>query len=435
LNRLGLKVLQLSAVREEVLAKRWPKARESDPKIVDYVKPIIEDVKRRGDDALIEYTSKFDGVKLLPDQLRVDSEDIMRAYEEVREEQISAIEVSKERIERFQKEILSRLNFEYEVDGVRIRSCTRPIWRVGCYIPGGQTSYPSSLIMTVVPAKVAGVSEVAVCSPPRKNGEINPLVLVAADICGAKEVYRIGGVQAVAALAYGTETIKPVEKIVGPGSKYVVTAKMLVSKDLPVDLPAGPSEIIVFAEGSADPRIIALDLISQAEHIDGISILVSTSKKLAKSVLRELEHLISVSPPNLEVVAKNLSRSCLLLVSQNVDEAVNFINEFAPEHLELMVENASRVSEKIVSAALILIGKYTPVSASDYCLGTGHVLPTGGFSRVYSGLSVLDFVKRLDIVESSEEGLSKVRRHVEVLAQTEGLQNHAFAVSGRYENG
>jgi len=432
-SRLKIRMRELSAVSEDILEKRWPKIKKFDSELAGYVKSIIDEVRRRGDAALIEFTEKFDRVKLSPNRLRVNREDIEKAYDKVSEEQISAVEYAKNRVEEFQRRLLERINFELETRGVKIRSCTSPIRRVGCYTPGGQTGYPSSLIMTVTPAKVAGVPQVVVCSPPRSKDEIDPLILVAADICGVNEIYRVGGAQAVAALAYGTETIRPVDKIVGPGNRYILTAKMLVSRDVPTDIPAGPSEIIVLADESADPRIVALDMLSQAEHRDGVSILATTSKNLAESVIKELEKTVS-SIPNKETVAQNLSKNGLILTCKDLEEAIDFVNKFAPEHLEVMTEDAWRIAEKITSAGLILIGKYTPVSASDYCLGTDHVLPTGGFGHVYSGLSVLDFIKRFSIVECSEKGLLKIRRNVKILAESEGLMNHFLAVEGRFKD-
>ncbi|MCW4019920.1 MAG: histidinol dehydrogenase, partial [Candidatus Bathyarchaeota archaeon] len=383
--------------------------------------------------ALVDFSMKFDGAKLSPDRLQVTREDIDKAYEKVSADKISAIEFAKNRVEAFQKQLLERVSFEYEATGVRVRSCTSPIRRVGCYVPSSQVAYPSSLVMTLVPAKVAGVPEVVVCSPPRSAEEINPLILAAADICGVDEVYRVGGAQAIAALAYGTATIRPVDKLFGPGSKYVLTAKMLVSRDLPIDFPAGPSEIMVVADETADPQVVALDMVSQAEHVDGVPVLVATSERFAETVVNEIERMVS-SLPNKEMVAENLSRNGLVLVCEDVDEAVRFVNEFAPEHLEVMVEDAWGIAEKITSAGLVLIGKYTPVAASDYCLGTVHVLPTGGFSRVYSGLSVLDFIKRFSIAECSEEGLSEIWENVKALAESEGLLNHALAVEGRFKD-
>ena len=432
-DMLKIKILEVSAVSPQVLEGRSPRIRKFDSELADYVKPIIEEVKRRGDEALVDFTMKFDGVKLSPDGLRVDREDVAKAYGEVGEEQISAIEFAKSRVEAFQRELLRRLNFEYGSNGVKVRSCSSPIRRVGCYVPGGEAAYPSSLLMSIVPAKVAGVPEIAVCSPPRSGGEVNPLILVAADICGVEEIYKVGGVQAVAALAYGTESIQRVDKLFGPGNEYVMMAKILVSRDVPTDLPAGPSEILVLADETADPRLVASDLVSQAEHADGVSVLVTTSRELAEMVAKELEQMAS-SLPNRQTVARNLSRSCQVLVCKDMREAISFVNDFAPEHLEVMTRDHWSISEEMTSAGLILMGKYTPVSASDYCLGTVHILPTEGFCHIYSGLSVFDFVKRFNVVECSKEGLLKARSHVKTLAESEGLANHALAVEARFRD-
>ena len=287
--------------------------------------------------------------------------------------------------------------------------------------------------MIATPAKVAGVKEIAVCSPPKSQGEVNPSILVAADICGINEIYRLGGAQAIAALAYGTQTVRPVYKIVGPGNRYVQMAKMLISRDLPIDVPAGPSEIVIIADGSADPRIVALDMLSQTEHLDAISILITTSRKLAENVIRRLEQLVE-SSYNKEVVSKNLLKNSLILICRSLEEAIKIVNEFAPEHLEVITEDSWNIAEKITSAGLILIGADTPVAASDYCLGTIHVLPTGGFSHAYSGLSVLDFVKRFCIAECSKMKLQKMVEKIKVLAESEGLINHSLAVEERFDN-
>ena len=382
---------------------------------------------------MIEFTEKFDGVSLEADRLKVTEEDVARAYDLVSEEQISAIKLAKSRVELFEKNLLERLNFEVKYEGVEVYSRTRPLRSVGCYVPGGEASYPSTVVMTVTPAKVAGVPRVVVCTPPKKRGEVEPITLVASDICGADEVYMIGGAQAIAALAYGTGSIRPVEKVVGPGNRFVLAAKLLVSRDIATDLPAGPSEVLILADESADPRLVALDMVSQAEHgVWGYSILVTVSSRLADEVQRELEKVVR-SSPRAGTVEEALSRNGLILVLRNLDECISFVNEFAPEHLEVMVDEPLEVAERINAAGLVLIGRYTPASASDYCLGVNHVLPTGGFGRVYSGLSVLDFVKRLNIVKCSKEGLYKVRDAIRALAEAEGLPNHALSVEERFK--
>jgi histidinol dehydrogenase len=428
-----IRILEGSSLPLGLLSRRWPKAKGLNSELLSYVNEIIREVRGRGDQALIEFEERFDGVKLSADSLLVSRGDFEEAYEKVSDELVSAIKFSKSRVEAFQKEMLRRIRFEYKENGLRIVSSTSPIRRVGCYVPGGGAAYPSSVVMMATPAKVAGVQEIALCSPPRSGGEVDPSVLVAADICGVDEVYRLGGVQAIAALAYGTMTVRPVDKIFGPGNRYVQAAKILVSKDVPIDFPAGPSEIVIIADGSVDPRILALDMISQAEHLDGVSVLLTTSRRLAESVAEEIKRNIE-SSPNRRLLSKNLSGNSLILVCRSLEEAVRIVNEFAPEHLEVMTEDPWRISEKITSAGLILVGRNTPVAVSDYCLGTVHVLPTGGFSHVYSGLSVLDFVKRFCIAECSAERLREARDRVRALAESEGLLNHSLAVEERFSD-
>ncbi|KYH41818.1 MAG: histidinol dehydrogenase [Candidatus Bathyarchaeota archaeon B26-2] len=433
-REMKLKIRRTSAPPKDLLEERQVRIGGSLPSNLEVqVRRIIETVKERGDSALIEFTEKFDGVSLEADRLKVTEEDVARAYDLVSEEQISAIELAKSRVELFEKNLLERLNFEVKYEGVEVYSRTRPLRSVGCYVPGGEASYPSTVVMTVTPAKVAGVPRVVVCTPPKKRGEVEPITLVASDICGADEVYMIGGAQAIAALAYGTGSIRPVEKVVGPGNRFVLAAKLLVSRDIATDLPAGPSEVLILADESADPRLVALDMVSQAEHgVWGYSILVTVSSRLADEVQRELEKVVR-SSPRAGTVEEALSRNGLILVLRNLDECISFVNEFAPEHLEVMVDEPLEVAERINAAGLVLIGRYTPASASDYCLGVNHVLPTGGFGRVYSGLSVLDFVKRLNIVKCSREGLSKVRDAIRALAEAEGLPNHALSVEERFK--
>jgi len=433
-REMKLKIRRTSAPPKDLLEERQVRIGGSLPSNLEVqVRRIIETVKERGDSALIEFTEKFDGVSLEADRLKVTEEDVARAYDLVSEEQISAIKLAKSRVELFEKNLLERLNFEVKYEGVEVYSRTRPLRSVGCYVPGGEASYPSTVVMTVTPAKVAGVPRVVVCTPPKKRGEVEPITLVASDICGADEVYMIGGAQAIAALAYGTGSIRPVEKVVGPGNRFVLAAKLLVSRDIATDLPAGPSEVLILADESADPRLVALDMVSQAEHgVWGYSILVTVSSRLADEVQRELEKVVR-SSPRAGTVEEALSRNGLILVLRNLDECISFVNEFAPEHLEVMVDEPLEVAERINAAGLVLIGRYTPASASDYCLGVNHVLPTGGFGRVYSGLSVLDFVKRLNIVKCSREGLSKVRDAIRALAEAEGLPNHALSVEERFK--
>jgi len=414
--------MKVCEARDYLLKDRWPKKRGLDAELLSYVEEIIRDVKERGDRALIDLTEKFDGVKLSVDRLRVSREEIERAYSMVSEKQASALEDAKKRIYEVEKAFLSRIGFEY-TDELGIKICWRPkpLESVGCYVPGGKFPYPSTLLMTVIPAKVAGISRVIVCTPPSKNGEIHPITLVAADICGVNEIYRVGGAQAIAAMAYGTESIKPVEKIVGPGNQYVMAAKLLVSKDVPIDHPAGPSEIMILADETANPYYVALDLVSQVEHGPGsIAVLVTTSTRLIKKVYDSIKCLISDGDGDI-----------LLLIADDIDEAIGFANDFAPEHLEIIAEDAGGLSMRICSAGLMLIGGYSPVSISDYCLGTNHVIPTGGYSHVYQPLSVLNFIKFTVTAECPPQALRDLSAIAITLAESEGLVKHALAIGER----
>ncbi len=429
----SIKVWKASSIPLEWIEGRKAMNWGTTAELRTYVESIIKEVRERGDAAIAEFTKKFDGVDLSPGDFRVTREEIGDAYGVVKEEQISAIEFAKERIEALERLLLERMDVAIENEGVKIRCLPRPIQSAGCYVPGGDAAYPSTLVMTATPAKVAGVPRLVVCSPPTSNGTANPLTLVAADVCKVDEIYKVGGAQAVAALAYGTDSIKPVRKIVGPGNKYVAMAKILVSQGVAIDTPEGPSEVLVLADETADPRIIALDMISQAEHgADSVSGLATTSEEVAKNVVTELKKT-ALSSPRGEIVARALSRNGFVAIFDGLSDAIEFANAFAPEHLEILTENPMEVADRIASAGLVLIGPYAPVSASDYCIGTNHVLPTSGFGHVFSGLSVLDFVKRISFVRCSRDGLAGLRGRVRVLAEAEGLPNHSLAVEGRFE--
>ena len=401
--------------------------------VEDSVKAIITAVRKRGDSALVEFTEKFDKAKLKPENLRVTREEIKAAYNAVTKEQVSTLKLMKDKLEAMEKLALQIPRTKTQREGVTVQTVLSSIESVGCYVPGGQAAYPSTLVMTAVPAKVAGVPRIAVCTPPAANGAVNPLILVAADICEVDEVYKVGGAQAIAALAYGTETIKPVRKIVGPGSRYVTMAKVLVSQDVAIDMPAGPSEVLVLADETANPKLVAADMISQAEHgADSVAGLVTTSEKLADEVRGWLEKL-TASAERGDIVRKALSSQGFMITCQSSEEMVALANAFAPEHLEIVARNAAKIAEKITSAGLILLGPYSPVALSDYASGTNHVLPTGGFAKAFSGLSALDFTRRVSIVDSTREGLLKAKDSIKVLTEAEQLPNHYRAVEARFE--
>ncbi len=422
----------ITSIKQELLRKRL---RKRNDELEAYVKEIIRKVQTEGDIALIEFTKKFDKVSLEAGSLKVSQEEISEAYAKVTEDQIHALKSMKERLEVVERKVLEKLKLTVKVDGVQIDIHTRPLRRVGCYVPGGKAAYPSTLLMTVVPALVAGVPNIVVCSPPDKNGLPNPLTLVAADICGVDEVYRVGGPQAIAAMAYGTQTIKPVDKIVGPGNIYVTMAKMLVSHDVAIDFPAGPSELLVLADETANPRYVALDMCAQAEHgPDTVVGLITTSKSLAEKTFREIKEILKSSPRR-EVITRALSDNGFIAVCKTLEEMIELTNDFAPEHVELMLENPEEAIEKIFTAGIILVGLHSPASLSDYYGGTNHVLPTGGYGRFFSALSCLDFVKRVAVLKCSREGLFKAREHIRILSEAENLPCHFKALEGRFTIG
>jgi len=429
-SQLQVKVWKVSA-----LPPNWFKrTRTLDESIENDVKTIVNKVAKNGDAALIEFTEKFDKTKLKAESLRVTTQEIGEAYNETSEEQISALKLMKSKVSSFERLILERIRTKTSKDGITIQNVLRPIESVGCYVPGGQAAYPSTVVMTAVPAKIAGVPRIVVCSPPTAQGTVNPLVLVAADICEVNEVYKVGGAQAIAALAYGTETIKPVKKIVGPGNKYVTMAKVLVSKDVGIDMPAGPSEILVLADETANPQLIALDMISQAEHgADSVAGLMTISKKLAEEALFWLRKM-AASADRGTIVGKALADYGFIITCKSIDEMVALANDFAPEHVEIITRNPTEIADRITSAGVILIGPYSPVSLSDYGSGTNHVLPTGGYGHAFSGLSVLDFARRVSVVESSREGLLQLKNHVKVLTEAEKLPNHYKAIEARFKD-
>src|SRR3990170_1971788 len=423
---------------KELPPKWFERTRPLDEKAVESiendVKAIISEVRKNGDAALEKFTGKFDKAKVKAENLRVTREEIQNTYSGVTEEQVSALKLMKEKVRSFEQLALKQLGIATSSEGITIQNMLFPIESVGCYVPGGQAAYPSTVIMTTIPAKAAGVPRIIVCSPPNKDGAANPLVLVAADICGVDEVYKVGGAQAIAALAYGTDLIKPVRKIVGPGNKYVTMAKILVSKDVAIDMPAGPSEVLVLADETANPKFVAADMVSQAEHgSDSVAGLITTSKKLAEEVVNWLTKMTR-SAERRKIVEKALETYGFIIICATVDEMIGLANVFAPEHVEIITQNPLEIVDKITSAGLILVGPYSPVSLSDYGSGTNHVLPTGGFAHAFSGLSALDFVRRVSVVDCSKEGLLALKDHLKVLTKAENLPGHYKAVEMRFEN-
>ncbi len=403
---------------------------EADKEVKNRISAIISDVKRHKDKALKKYEKKFNKIALR--SFRVSPSEIKSAYDKVSEVQIKAIKLAKERLKKSEIVLKNKLgNISISNDGTRINKVFLPIDSVGCYIPGGKARYPSTVIMATVPAKVAGVKKIIAASPPDQKGSIDPLTLVAADICGVDEFYKIGGAQAIAALAYGTRSIPKVDKIVGPGGLFVTIAKSLLTDVVSIDMMAGPTELAIMADSSADPALVVLDLISQAEHSeDTMCCLITTSSKLKDQVLRLLEQRMRTIKRS-DIVKESLGKNGFIAVCKTERQMIEFTNKLAPEHLEIMTKNPQSISRKITSAGLTLVGKNTPSSASDYLLGSNHILPTNGFGRTRGSLGVLDYMKIQTRIESSRVSLEEISRYMKALTDAEGLPNHYEAVRRR----
>ena len=393
------------------------------------VQNIIDQVIKNGDSSLYEFEKKFNGVKIK--NLQVSKKEIKDAYKLVSKDQINAITESKNRLLKTESILKKQLRkISVTIDGTKITKFFEPLNIVGCYVPGGLAQYPSSAIMSVTPAKLAGVGKIVVATPPNKQGRIEPIVLVAADLCGADIILKIGGAHAIAALAVGTQSVPQVDKIVGPGGAFATTAKYLVSDIAAIDMLAGPTELVILADDSTNPRLVALDIISQAEHSsDTGCYIITTSQSFAKKVSAEIAKL-APSIPRKDIVQQSLQKNGFIAVGK-LDDAILLANKIAPEHIQIMTKNADKISQKITSAGLVLVGTNTPSAASDYLLGTNHILPTNKFGRTRGSLSVLDFIKIKTIAESSKPTLQKISKHLKILTDSENLPNHYMAVGDR----
>ena len=414
-----IKILQVGNVDSFVESRRQ-KTSQKDRKTVQ---SILDDVRKNGDSAVKKYEQKFNGKKTK--QLRISKQDSKNA--KITKDEFDALKLSALRLSKTQR-ILNK-NLIQSVKKIPNVSFV-PIPSVGCYIPGGQARYPSSAIMSVITAAEAGVKRIVVVSPPNSDGNIDPMTITVAEYAGA-EIYKVGGAQAIAALAYGTKSIPKVDKIVGPGGKFVSIAKAIVSEETSIDMIAGPTELGIIADSNANPELIAYDLVSQAEHSnDTMCFVITTSKSKAKQIQKSLEKLI----PNVErnsIVKQSISKNGFIAICKNKNDVIELANKIAPEHIELMVKDAKALSKKITGPGLVLIGNNTPSSASDYILGTNHILPTNGFGRTRGGLSVLDFLKLQTVVETKKSELGRVSNNLKTLTDAEGLPNHYKAVERR----
>jgi len=412
------------------LKKVASRARAQGAAVEKTVKVLLQAVERGGDRAVLRYTRQFDKVSLKPGDLKVTQEEIKEAYHRIRKDEGDALRFAAQRVTAFHERQRTK-TWMYQDGAATLGQVVTPVDAVGVYVPGGKAVYPSTVLMSAIPAKVAGVSRIVMCTPPQK-GEINPYLLVAADIAGVTDIYRVGGVQAIGALAFGTKSIPKVDKIVGPGNIYVATAKRMLYGTVGIDMVAGPSELLVVADDDAKPAHVAADLLCEAEHDEDAQVwLVTTSPSLAKEVLVLLESQLRGLQRE-KIAAKSVARHSVAFVVTTMDEAIDVANEIAPEHLTLSVDQPFDYLEKIRHAGALFLGRYTPPSVADYIAGPNHVLPTGGTARFFSALSVHDYTKISNIVHYTREELSKVKEHLVRLAQIEGFDAHAKSAQSRF---
>lgn len=397
------------------------------------VSEIVNNVKENGDKAVFEYTEKFDHFALNSGNIRVTEEEIKEAYKEIPEDLIEVYRHSAANIRTFHEKQLRQSFIETRPDGSILGQRITPIEKAGVYVPGGKAAYPSSVLMNVVPAKVAGVPKIVMTTPCNKEGKVNAGTLVAADIAGVDEIYKVGGAQAIAALAFGTESVLKVDKITGPGNIFVALAKKAVYGHVSIDSVAGPSEILVLADETANPRYVAADLLSQAEHDELASaILITTSKDLAEKVSKEVDGFTETLERR-EIILKSLSNYGYILVAENMEDAIAAANDIASEHLEILTKNPYETMTKIKNAGAIFMGEYSSEPLGDYFAGPNHILPTNGTARFFSPLSVDDFIKKTSLISFSKDALEKVHTEIEAFAKSEGLTAHANSIKVRFE--
>jgi histidinol dehydrogenase len=408
-----MKIIRFNSVKQ--LEKIYNRGFVKSRRVEDKVRQILDDVRLLGDDALLKYTRKFDKVKMTAKQLRVSEREISGAYQNITPNFVSSLKVVIENINRFYRKQLKKSWKMKDSDGLILGENYEPLEKVGIYIPAGTAPLVSTVYMTVLPAKIAGVKKIVLISPPDKNGFINPHILVVADLLKVDEIYRVGGAQGIASLAFGTKTIPKVDKIVGPGNMYVSEAKRQVFGYVDIDMIAGPTELVIIANRTTDPKLIIADLKAQAEHAGGLAILITNSKSLAK------------------YVKSQLSINGTIVLTKNLDQAVEISHLIAPEHLEILVKNPQRLVKLIKNAGAVFLGPNSPTAVGDYVAGPSHVLPTAGTARFFSGLSVSDFVKSIHIISYSKKALEKVKEPLEKIAGIEGLSQHLDSVKARFE--
>jgi histidinol dehydrogenase len=417
---------------ESYLSEMEKRLSGDPPRLEGKVRSILNDVKERGDEALLDYTKRFDHVRLALPQIEVKKGEVREARKKIPKDFLGTLEKAAHRIRKFHQLSKKRGTVEQVEEGIRIEQVVKPLERVGIYVPGGKASYPSTVLMAAIPAKVAGVEEIIIVTPPHPDG-ISPAVLVAADLAGVDRIFRIGGVQAIGALAYGTGSVPKVDKIVGPGNRYVAIAKRLVYGVVDLDMVAGPSEIVIISDGKNSPAFVAADLISQAEHDErALSVLITPSEAFARKVEEEVEGQL-LTLKRASIARKSLSQRGAILIVKDLDQAIGIANRIAPEHLELSVKNPMRLARSVKHAGAVFLGSHTPEAIGDYLAGPNHILPTAGTARFSSALGVEDFVKRIHRVQFSRKALSRFEGDVRRFTEWEGLEGHYLAVRERLE--
>lgn len=429
-----MRIVELSGeTKASILADLLKRSPNNYTRYEDVVNEIIENVKANKDQALFDYTLKFDKFALSAENIKVTREEIDEAYTKLDADLINVIRQSAENIRAFHTKQLRNSWFDSKEDGTILGMKITPIAKAGVYVPGGKAAYPSSVLMNVIPAKVAGVGEIIMTTPPGADGKVNPGTLVAADIAGVDTIYKVGGAQAIAALAFGTESIPKVDKITGPGNIFVALAKKAVYGHVSIDSIAGPSEILVLADETANPRYVAADLLSQAEHDELASaILITTSKELAEAVSKQVDVFVA-ELSRTEIMQKSLDNYGYILVAENMQDAIDAANEIASEHLEILTKNPFETMTKIRNAGAIFMGEYASEPLGDYFAGPNHILPTNGTAKFFSPVNVDDFIKKTSIISYSKEALEKVHKEIELFAESEGLTAHANSIKVRFE--
>lgn len=430
----AMRIIKLTAeTKQGILEDLLKRSPNNYSEYEETVNEIIANVKSEGDKALFGYTLKFDKFALTADNIKVTRQEIDEAYRKLDSELVDVIRKSAENIRTFHTKQLRNSWFDSREDGTILGMKITPIAKAGVYVPGGKAAYPSSVLMNVIPAKVAGVGEIIMTTPPGADGSVNPGTLVAADIAGVDTIYKVGGAQAIAAMAFGTESVPKVDKITGPGNIFVALAKKAVYGYVSIDSIAGPSEILVLADETANPRYVAADLLSQAEHDELASaILITTSEQLAEQVSAQVSQFVEQLSRS-EIMRKSLDNYGYILLADNMSDALDAVNEIASEHLEILTANPFEMMTKVKNAGAIFLGEYASEPLGDYFAGPNHILPTNGTAKFFSPVNVDDFIKKTSIISYSREALEKVHKDIERFAESEGLTAHANSIKVRFE--